>query len=166
MRKTAVGTYTGKFEPKNKEKCVNLLRHGSLPIYRSSWEARVFNKLDLSPNVLFWGSELPETIVKYPHPFEKDNDGKPKIKNYHPDIYIHLVDKAGNHVKCLIEVKPLKESEEPTLPQRKTKKAMDNYNRTLASYLVNKSKWKFASRWCRSIGYRFLVLTEKQILNL
>ena len=165
-KKSAVGTYQGKYTPINPHKCLNTAKYGSIPIWRSSWEVRVFKKLDESTNCIWWGSEIPDTIVEYPHPFKKDNDDRPKTAHYHPDIFMKIRTSDGSVKVFLVEIKPLIQSVKPNMSERKTKSAMKSYYRNLASYILNSTKWHFANLWCKERGYQFKVLTEAQILNL
>lgn len=166
MRKSAVGTYTGTYTPKNPSKCINTARHGKLPVYRSSWEARVFKKLDNAVHILEWGSELDENIVKYPHPFKRTMDNRPVESRYHPDLFVVVQGKDGSVTRFVVEIKPLDQSTAPTPPQKQTKASVAKFKRNLASYILNKAKWHYAIAWCKARGYRFLVLTEEQILKM
>src|SRR5690348_4341270 len=52
--------------------------------YRSSWELRVFSRLDTDPDVVAWGSE--EFIVRYYDPVTK------KTRRYFPDLVVKYRD--------------------------------------------------------------------------
>jgi hypothetical protein len=133
----------GAYKPKNTAKYIGK----KIPIFRSSWELRMFEHCDNSHNVKYWGSEC--VII----PYMLDQ----KIHRYYTDLLIVLND--GKRV--VIEIKPLKQ----TKPPRKTKKKSRTtllYENEL--YRKNLAKWNAAKEWCRKKGWEFKILTEKDIL--
>ena len=149
------GYYQGEFEPKFPEKCLNIRRNGKKPFGRSSWEFRVFNWLDLNENVIEWGSE----VVKIPYIFDIDQ----KLHNYFPDIIARIKDKDGIPHTYLLEIKPEKQTTPPKVPQRKTKKAMKNYDYARYHYIMNKNKWRSARQYCEGKEWKFRLVTEKNL---
>ena len=128
---------------------------GSRPIvYRSSLELKVMRFFDNSRYVVEWGSE--SIII----PYIKPTDGK--VHRYYTDFNVHMNDNRGKLHKYVIEVKPYKQ----TLPP---KNHGNKKERTLImeqiSYAINMAKWESAKEWCDKHGYRFTILTEKDINN-
>ena len=94
--------YSGLFRPRHPEKYMG--DHTNI-VYRSSWEARVMNKLDLSSWCIAWASE--EMTIPYVSPV----DGK--YHRYFPDFLVKYRDKNGITKTMMIEVKPQKQTEPP-----------------------------------------------------
>ena len=95
-------SYKGKYKPSYPNK------YSGDPtniIYRSLWERKFCVYCDLNENVLEWASE--EIQIKYFDPTTK------KVRRYFPDFYIKYLDKDGKIRKAIIEIKPLKETQEP-----------------------------------------------------
>jgi hypothetical protein len=130
--------YSGRFTPKNPQKYVG--NHRNI-IYRSSWEARVMNWLDKSPDIISWASE--ELIIPYISPV----DGK--AHRYFPDFLVKVRDKQGSLNTLLIEVKPKRQATEPVKKSRITKQ----YIREVVTYSVNQAKWKAANEYCLDRGW-------------
>lgn len=153
----------GKFEPKNPQKCMNLhMSNAKLPFARSSWEFNMFHYLDENKNVVRWGSE----ILDIPYIYDIDKArGIHKTHKYYPDIYCEIINKNGNIVKYLIEIKPNKQKNKPVKPKNKTRKAMMNYQNALCEYVKNKNKWKYAQMFCEGKNWQFKILTEKDIFT-
>jgi len=141
-------TYRGKYKIKNPQKY-----RGDITniIYRSSWELKLMNWCDNTKAVREWGSEI--AVIPYISPVDN------KVHRYFVDFYIKIEDKQGNIKKYLIEVKPKKFTEEPKKPQRITKKFIEE----VYTYGINQAKWKAAEDFCHKRGYKFLVLTEKEL---
>jgi hypothetical protein len=59
----------------------------------------------------------------------------------------------------MIEVKPQKQSVEPTKRSRVTKQ----YITEVMTYGINQAKWKAAQEYCLDKGWQFKVLTEKEL---
>ncbi len=120
--------FKGKFTPKNPEKYsgnVNQI------IYRSSWERLFMVYCDKKPEIWRWSSE--EVKISY------ILDGK--NRTYYPDFWVDMIDKDGNRVEKLVEIKP-------------------HYQRTMK---VNKAKWSAAEEYCQDNNMEFLVMTEKEL---
>ena len=119
-------------------------------IYRSLWEMKVFRFLDRNPSVLWWASE--EVAIPYISPV----DGK--RHRYFPDIIAAFKKRDGSTRIVMIEVKPLKQTQEPK-PRRKSKK----YLTEVATWGVNTAKWKAARIYCESRGWDFEFITETEL---
>jgi len=118
-------------------------------IYRSSWEQRFCVWCERNPQVDKWASE--SVVIKYNCPIEN------KIKNYYPDFLVKLT----NGQTWLVEVKPSQEYKNPPeKPKRKTKKSLQTYEYLMKHYLVNTSKFKSATAFCKTNGWIFFVVDE------
>lgn len=141
-------TYKGKFKPKNPKKYrgdVNNI------VYRSLWELRFMKWCDNNLSVEEWGSET--IIVPYLSPLDK------KVHRYFVDFYIKVKNKTGTLQKYLIEIKPERFTKPPEIPQKKTKRFIDE----VFQYSVNEAKWKAAFEFCQDRNMKFVVLTEKDL---
>lgn len=139
--------YSGKYSPSNPRKYKG---NPTEIYYRSSWELKFMKWCDGNPNVLEWGSE--EIVVPYRSPL----DGK--YHRYFVDFYIK-VNTANGTKKYLIEIKPKKQTIEPQVQQRKTKK----YIYEVATYVKNVAKWEAAKEYCEDRRMEFLILTEDHL---
>lgn len=142
---------SGDYEVVNKEKYIG----DKPPHFRSSWELRVYNFLDQSPNVLKWGAES----LMIPYIFEVDK----MVHKYFPDIYFEAIDKTGKTRKFIVEVKPDKQTKPPKAPKNKTQKAMRNYAEAVKTYIKNQNKWKAAKTFCTDRGIEFMIISEQHI---
>ena len=120
--------FKGKYIPKNPDKYDGNIKQ---IIYRSSWERLFMVYCDRNERVLSWSSEE----IKIPYRFEE------KIRTYYPDFWVDMIDKDGNRVQKLIEIKPHH--------QKKMK--------------VNIAKWTAAIIYGKTNEMEFLVLTEKEL---
>lgn len=134
----------GVYYPKNAGKYIGK----TLPVYRSSWEKRMFKYLDESKSVISWASE-PLRI-----PYKNPVTGR--ASNYVPDILIKYEDRDGKQIIELIEIKPLSQTILEAAKSKKDKLAV----------AVNQAKWQAASAWCRNQGIVFRVLSEKDLFGV
>lgn len=148
------------FTPRFPEKVLNTDKI----FYRSSYEERFMNYLDLNKNVIKWGSEI-LTI-----PYINEVDGRQH--RYITDFYVEMYDITGKLMKIVVEVKPSSQSEQldeqgnlilPREPKKKTNKALQNYINKVNTIRKNHSKWKAARQFCKKFGYEFSVVTEKDL---
>jgi len=139
--------YSGKFRPsfpkKYKGDPTNI-------IYRSLWELKFMKYCDLNENILQWASE--EIIIPYVSPV----DGR--YHRYFPDFYVRATSNSGIK-NYIIEIKPLRQVEEPKVQKKKTKK----YINEVVTYAVNQAKWDAAKNYCADRRWEFKVLTEKDL---
>jgi hypothetical protein len=142
--------YSGKYRPISPQK----YRGNPTEIYyRSLWELRFMKWCDENKKVLEWGSE--EIVVPYRSPL----DGK--YHRYFVDFYIKVESAAGIK-KYLIEIKPKKQTIEPKVQQRKTKK----YIQEVTTYVKNFAKWEAAREYCADRRMEFLILTEEELFGV
>lgn len=127
-------------------------------VYRSTWELNAFKFCDNNRRVIAWSSE--EIIIPYMKPVISSVGGMTtKLANYYPDIYIEYVNKNGELIKELVEIKPKK--------QTRASKAR-TYSTNLfenMTYAVNLAKWDAAKKWCAQRGIRFCVVTEDSLFK-
>ena len=140
--------YSGLFTPKNPQKYAGDPKN---IIYRSTWECKVMNWLDLNPDIISWASE--ELTVPYKSPV----DGR--FHRYFPDFLVKVKTRTGVVKTMMLEVKPKHQTVPPVPQQRKTKK----YINEVVTYGVNQAKWKAANEYCLDRGWEFKVLTEDHL---
>lgn len=119
-------------------------------IFRSSWELKFMKWCDHNSNVIEWGSE--ELVIPYRSPIDN------RIHRYFVDFYIKVRTTSGIQ-KYLIEIKPSKFTKEPQIPQRKTKKFLQE----VMNWGINQAKWKAANEFCLDHNWKFMILTEKEL---
>lgn len=118
-------------------------------IYRSSWELKMFQRCDSDPNIISWVSE--EIIIPYLSLIDN------KLHRYFVDLKITIKDKSNNIKTYLVEIKPHNQTQKPIQKVKKTKR----FIRECLEYEKNISKWKSASKYANSMGWEFIILTEK-----
>ena len=122
MKKNYTEFKQGIYKPTNIEKYV-----GRTPInFRSSWELYLMRYLDNNKYCTEWASE--STII----PYTNKNDGK--VHRYFIDFRAVFIDKEGVKKIFYIEVKPEKQTLEPT---RSEKKKMSTYIHEKTTYEKN-----------------------------
>ena len=141
-------TYKGRYRIENIKKYKGDI---SDVIYRSSWELKFMRWCDSNPSVLEWGSET--VIIPYRSPVDNN------VHRYFVDFYIKIQDKDKKILKYLIEIKPEKFTKPPPIPQKQTKRFIQE----VFNYGINQSKWKAATAFCDDRGWKFLVLTERDL---
>jgi hypothetical protein len=134
----------GKYIPKNPQKYVG--KH--TPTYRSGWEFTFCNFCDLNESIIYWASEA--IAIPYIHPLTG------KRSTYIPDFFVVYNNKFGQQIAEVVEIKPKKQS----LIESKVASARDR-----AVVAVNHAKWDSASKWCKTKGYTFRVITEENIFH-
>jgi hypothetical protein len=140
-------SYKGFFRPKNPNKYRG---DPNNIIYRSSWELKVMKYFDDHPDVVWWASE--EMHIPYRNPIDQ------KIHRYFPDFIVKMKKKDGSVMTYLVEVKPYSQTMMPT-QKKKTKRFIQE----AATYAVNQEKWRAADNFCQEHGWKFLILTEKEL---
>ena len=140
--------YKGRYIPSKPQKYKG---DSSKIIYRSLWERKFMVYCDRSDNILEWGSE--EIIIPYTSPL----DGR--RHRYFPDFYIKVRQADGSVKKMIIEVKPKAQCGPPSIPQRKTKRFINE----VRTWGVNKAKWEAAIEWCADRKMEFKILTEDHL---
>jgi len=115
--------------------------------YMSSYELEMHKFLDNNERVLHWGSE--EIAI----PYIKPTDGK--VHKYYVDYFVEYINKDGEIVKELIEVKPFKETHKP--------RKQNLYEQI--TFAINVAKWQAATLFAKQQGWKFRIITEKSIFK-
>ena len=141
--------YKGKFKVKNPQKYIG---DSTNVIYRSLMELNFMKWCERSEKVLKWNSE--EVVIPYISPMDK------KRHRYFPDFLIQT-----NKGWTLIEVKPLVQTKPPKkiLIEKVTLKKKRRYVKAVKTWLVNEAKWNAAKKVCEVNGWKFELMTEKQL---
>ena len=140
--------YSGKFSPKNTNK---YLGDPTNIWYRSLWERRVMVYLDENLSVVEWSNE--EIVIPYLSPVDN------RAHRYFPDFFVRLRNKQGLIESTIIEVKPASQ----TKPPKPQKRATRRYITEVMTWGVNEAKWKAADEYCKDRGWKFVVVTEKDL---
>lgn len=139
--------YHGKFRPNNPQKYdgdpTNI-------VYRSSLELRFMQYLDSNANVLKWQSE--EFFIPYYDPSSK------RARRYFVDFLVVTKTPTGQMTQ-LIEIKPLKQTVPPKVPAKRTRRFISE----VLTYGTNQAKWKAAEEYCLDRGWKFKIITEKDL---
>lgn len=143
-----MNTYKGVFKPRNPKKYRG--DHTNI-IYRSRWELKLMMYLDEHKDVKEWASE--ELVIPYRSPI----DGK--VHRYFPDFWVRKINREGIEDITVIEVKPKYQTVEPKAQKKLTKK----YLYEVQTWGVNKAKWSAAEKVCRERGWKFMIMTEKEL---
>lgn len=142
-----MNTYKGYFNPRNPQKYrgdpTNI-------IYRSRWELLVMQKLDAHPDVVSWSSE--EIVVPYRSPI----DGR--IHRYFVDFVFTKINN-GKKETVMAEIKPYNQ----TMPPPKQQKTNKRYINEVVTWGINEAKWKAAQEYCADRGWKFQIITEKEL---
>lgn len=143
MRRTIVGKYKLKNPKKYKGNPNDI-------VYRSSYELKMMNFLDVNSHILEWSSE--SVVISYISPVDN------RRRNYYTDFFVKLYDENTKSVKGLIlEVKPKKFLTPPKY--RKT----NSYIKEVKEYLKNKAKWDAARKYCEGRNVEFKIITEDNL---
>jgi len=140
--------YKTKYTPENPSKYIGDINK---IVCRSLWERTLCKYLDTNKNILRWSSEP----LQIPYLSPKDN----KIHNYIPDFIIETRNKNGEIETRLLEVKPKKQTKEPVVGKKKNKTFLEES----LIYKINKAKWEAASKFCKTKGIIFQILTEEDL---
>jgi hypothetical protein len=121
-------------------------------VYRSSWERTFMVWCDTDPDIIAWSSET--VIVPYYDPVKKCE------RKYHVDFRIVTKGTDGVPQVTLIEIKPHKQTQKPRQSRAKSDKTMLTEATT---WLTNQAKWKAAEKLCKALGWKFFIITEKEL---
>lgn len=142
-------SYKGKFQPKNSQK------YNGDPtkiIYRSLWERKFMKFCDDKKSILQWSSE--EVIVPYRSPIDN------RMHRYYVDFLVTSVNRNGIKETLLIEVKPKRQCKPPKKKSRVTK----GYIKEVKAWGINSAKWEAATEYAENKGWKFIILTEDDLL--
>lgn len=138
----------GRFFPKNPSKYEGNPQN---IIFRSAWERTFMEYCDRTSSILKWSSEE----LSIPYYFVGDQ----KWHKYFPDFVLEVQTTTGRQV-WLVEIKPLRQTQQPRVTASKKQKQLIKETMT---YAKNQAKWEAANTFCRSKGWRFIILTEKDL---
>ena len=139
--------YSGRFVPTKPQK---YLGNPTNIWYRSLWERRVMVHLDTNSSVLEWSSE--EIVIPYLSPVDS------RYHRYFPDFFVRTTTGA-----IILEVKPRAQS---IMPEKKdNKRVTKRYLEEVMTYGINQAKWKAAIEYCEDRGWKFKVITEKELFG-
>lgn len=137
----------GAFKPQHPEKYIGR----ETPVYRSGFELKFFRWADQCTNILEWSSE--SVIIPYLSPIDN------KWHRYYVDGMV-AIRENNKIVKYLIEIKPSNQLLPPVSSKRKKPSTILFEN---TQYIINQAKWKYAREWCVKKGFKFQLLTEKEL---
>lgn len=139
----------GRFTPKNPHKYVG--DSGNI-VFRSAWERTFMEYCDRREEVLRWASE--ELQIPYFFP----NDGK--WHRYYPDFLVNVLTKEGQKQTWIVEIKPNRQTRPPKAiaPRSRRVKLYE-----ALEYAKNQAKWRAAEAYCHNKGWKFVILTEKDL---
>jgi hypothetical protein len=140
----------GKYLPVNKNKYIG----AKYPTYRSSYELKFFKWCDENPNIVSWASEC--LVVPYISPIDN------KVHRYYTDATLTLKSK-DKLIRYIVEIKPYAQTQPPKISNKK-KSSTFIYEKT--QYEINRAKWSAAKNWCSNNNYRFIIITEKNLITI
>lgn len=112
--------------------------------------------LDEHPEVIEWSSE--EIIIPYRSPIDN------RVHRYFPDFFVKKKGKDGKMESMIIEVKPAAQAKAPEVKTiGKNQKPSRRYITEVMTWGVNSAKWKYAEEYCKDRGWKFVILTEKEL---
>lgn len=113
--------------------------------------------LDDNQNVIKWASE--EFFIPYTSPI----DGK--RHRYFPDFWVKKKNRQGLVEELVIEVKPSSQCKPPNIENKNTPKGRisKRYITEVKNWGINSSKWEAAEKFCKRKGWRFVIMTEKDL---
>lgn len=141
----------GSFTPKNPEKYMGNIEN---VVYRSSWELHMMRFLDSNPSILAWSSE------NIAIPYFSQVDKRPR--RYFVDFFIKYVNKSGEIIEEIIEIKPKSETMPPI---KKRGKRQTTYLREAVEYQRNSDKWSAAADYAKKRGWGFRIITEEEMFT-
>ena len=149
------GIKSGIYNPINPDKWVITESFDSKSIkqikYRSSWEKKFFLFMDINDNIIKCNSE--GMIIPYISPVDN------KYHRYYMDAMMQTKDGTI----WLIEIKPYAQCFPPKLPKNNTEKSRFHYEKAIMTYVVNQAKWEATEILCQEKGWRFKIITEKEL---
>lgn len=119
--------------------------------------------LDNNENIKSWSSENIKIPYEKTEWNNKTSDMTTTTHTYYPDFYYELHKSDGSISKVIAEVKPLSETLEPKLPANPTAKQLKNVEYALKMWNKNLSKWEYMIKWCERKGFKFIIITEKDL---
>ena len=72
---------------------------------------------------------------------------------------VKKINREGKSDVVVVEIKPFKETAEPTPQKNLTKR----YLYEVKTWGVNSAKWAEARKYCKNRGWDFIIITEKEL---
>lgn len=141
-------SYKGFFKPKHPNKYKG---DPSTIVFRSSWELKFMNYLDVHPDIITWSSE--EFCIPYCSPI----DGR--VHRYFPDFWLKQRKADGIIENVVVEIKPEKQTKPPEIQKRRTKR----YINEVVTWGINNAKWEAAHKFCEAKNWKFVIFTETHL---
>lgn len=107
--------------------------------------------LDNESSVLRWGSE--PFAIAYRSPVDS------RQHRYFPDFFVEFRDRENIIKRWVVEIKPHKQTSPPPTGSKQTRRFL----REALTYAINYRKWEAAEKYCTEHGYRFVILTEREL---
>jgi len=142
-------TKQGVFKPNNPHKYKG---NSTNIIYRSSYELKLFRRLDAHEDVEWWASE--EMSVNYVSPLDN------RRHRYYPDV---LMKKKNDPKVIMIEVKPAYQTVQPTMKKTKKGKPTKSSLYEMREWGRNTAKWAAARKFCEKRNWEFIIMTENEL---
>lgn len=142
--------HKGRFFPRNPQK---YLGNPHSIVFRSAWERTFMEYCDTTTHILQWASE--ELIV--PYYFVGDS----RWHRYYPDFVVNVQTTQNEKQTWMVEIKPFAQSQPPKSRGRNV--SQRRQIREAVEYAKNQAKWTAAKAFCHNKGWRFVVLTEKDL---
>lgn len=165
-------TSQGYYHPKNRDKYVG---DTAEIVYRSSWEFAFCKFCDFSPSVRRWSSE-PIRVPYYDrvsnlnecrkYGLNPNNPKNWKVRYYHTDFWVELMNADQVLEKWFVEIKPAKDLMKPAAKGNMKGRALTKYNKLVKTYLINEAKFAAMDEWVKRRGAKFYVLTENELPNI
>lgn len=149
----------GNYIPKNKDKVLKLNSRGGL-YFRSGLEQKMMIHLDTNPKIKVWGAECIEIPYTKKERDIKNGVYKETKHRYYPDFYYEYLSVTGEIKYVVVEVKPLKQTQQPVLKPNPTSKQLRNFEYDVKEYNRNISKWTEVVEYCKRKGMEFQIITE------
>jgi hypothetical protein len=140
----------GRFFPRNPHK---YLGNPQNIVFRSAWERTFMEYCDTQQSILQWASE--EMTV--PYYFTGDS----KWHRYYPDFVVNVITKDNERQTWMVEIKPSKQVAPPVTRSRGGNQR--RYLREAVEYARNQAKWTAARAFCANKGWKFVIITEKDL---
>lgn len=138
----------GRFTPQNPKKYSG---DSNNIIYRSNLEKRFMKYFDMHDSILTWASE--EIAIPYLDPITG------RRKRYFPDFLVKIKKASGELAVYMIEVKPYTQ----TYLKENARTASQIYHNL--RYGRDSAKWAAATDFCKSKNWKFIVMTDKDLLK-
>lgn len=84
------------------------------------------------------------------------------MHRYFPDFYVEKT-YHGKKEKILIEVKPWAQTQAPKVQNTKKNKPTKRYINEVKTYGTNSAKWIAAEEYCKDRGWKFSIITEREL---